>query len=67
MMKCACKCCTNRFVGCHSSCADYAKYRTRVDSARKEETEWKRNERLKSPYKIMMMNKFADRGIDSRR
>ncbi len=67
MMKCACKGCTNRFVGCHSSCADYAEYRTRVDSARKEETEWKRNERLKSPYKIMMMNKFADRGIDSRR
>ena len=39
-MKCACRDCTNRFVGCHSSCADYAEYRTRVDSARKEETEW---------------------------
>ena len=35
-MKCACKGCTNRFVGCHSSCADYAEYSTRVDSARKE-------------------------------
>lgn len=66
-MKCACKGCAKRFVGCHSSCADYSEYRTRVDNARKEETEWKRNERLKSPYKVMMMNKFADRGIDSRR
>ena len=66
-MKCACKDCTKRFVGCHATCTSYAEYRTRVDSARKEETEWKRNERLKSPYKIMMMNKFADRGIDSRR
>ena len=45
-MKCACKCCTNRFVGCHSSCADYAEYRTRVDSARKEETEWKKTKGL---------------------
>ena len=66
-MKCACKDCTKRFVSCHATCTSYAEYRTRVDGTRKEETEWKRNERLKSPYKIMMMNKFADRGIDSRR
>ena len=34
-MKCACKDCTKRFVGCHATCADYAEFRKGVDNMRK--------------------------------
>lgn len=66
-MKCACKDCTKRFVGCHATCVDYADFRKEVDTTKKKEVEWKFNERFRTKHKEMMMNKFADRGIDSRR
>lgn len=34
-MKCACKDCTKRFIGCHATCTDYAEFRKGVDNMRK--------------------------------
>lgn len=35
-MKCACKGCAKRFVGCHSSCADYAEFRVKGEHIKKD-------------------------------
>ena len=36
MMKCACRDCTNRFVGCHSSCTYYAEFRAKREHIKKD-------------------------------
>lgn len=36
MMKCACRDCTNRFVGCHSSCTYYAEFRAKCEHIKKD-------------------------------
>lgn len=46
-LKCKCKGCNSREVGCHSSCDDYKEYRKAIDKIR----EIERVEKLVSCYK----------------
>lgn len=65
MMKCACKDCTKRIVGCHATCTSYAEYRAEIDSARKEKNARKSrdtmtNRKIKMTGKTVYAKRFTD-------
>lgn len=64
MMKCACKDCTKRFVGCHATCTSYAEYRAEIDRTRKEKNARSRNtmtnRKIKMISKTAYVKRFAD-------
>ncbi len=65
MMKCACKDCTKRFVGCHATCTSYAEYRAEIDSTRKEKNARKsRNTMTNRKIKMTGKTAYAKRFVD---
>ncbi|MBQ0099723.1 MAG: hypothetical protein KBS91_04175 [Firmicutes bacterium] len=55
---CPCKGCNDRSIGCHENCRLYALYKEKVDSARKNEQEYRSIYRDKTARKIAREKKI---------
>ena len=57
-MKCACKDCTKRFIGCHATCTDYAEFRKKSENANNN----RKRHKVFYNYKAIAINHIYGKG-----